>query len=93
MSWVEYAAFLTTVVWYVSVVRLGVFWQLHHFHVGMLLFILGGESWVAWLGVLLAAEDAMQHSVQNWRSRYQSPVHRLYVRFLWPHLPSWLQRL
>jgi hypothetical protein len=93
VSYVEVAAFLAIVLWYIAVVRLGVFWQVHHAHVGMVLFAFGGSSWVAWVGVGLIAEDAGQHLVQWWKPRYSSPVNRLYRLHIWPLLPAWMQRL
>lgn len=91
MSYLEYAAFLVIVVWFIAVARLGALREFHHFYIGMALFILGGESWVAWAGVLIALDDAAQHVVQNFRPRYRSPLWHFYA-LLYPELPPWLRR-
>jgi len=70
--------------------------ELHHGYYGALLAglaLLGGWSWLYWLGVAVLADDAWQHGVQRWLRRpwYRSPGHQLYGFFYrrW----AWLRRL
>lgn len=69
--------------------------QAHHGYWGAALYALArllGWSWVAWVGLALLADDALQHAVQRWlrRPAFRSPVHRLYG-LAWRL--SWVRRL
>lgn len=77
------------------------FAEIHHGHFGLLLILaamLGAWSWLGWVGVVVLADDTMQHGIQRWARRpaYRSPLHRLYgVAYRWPpvrRLNQWLDR-
>lgn len=71
--------------------------EAHHAYVGAVLVLVGlvggwgGFSMQA-TGFVLTADDLGQHIVQTFRDEdYQSPLHRLYGKYLWPM--RWVQRL
>lgn len=73
-------AIVVSVVWTTSVVHLGVWRQVHHFWYGAALYALGmwlGADWLLVLGLLVAADDAVQHAVQCSKPEYRSPLHLL----------------
>jgi hypothetical protein len=81
-------AVVTAVVWATSVVHLGVWRNLHHFWYGAALYALGlafGVDWLLVVGLLVAADDAVQHAVQCSRPEYRSPLHLLarYTVYRW----------
>lgn len=93
MSYIEYAAFLVAVVWFISVAKLGKLNEWHHALPGFWLFIVGNHFDVFWLalgGLLVAAEDAYAHTRECFQPDYKGPLWRLY-RFLYPSLPTWLR--
>jgi hypothetical protein len=73
----------------------------HHGYLGIGLL---GASWaLGWpplglIGGLLVLDDAYQHLRQVGEPGYESPLHQLYGRYLWPlpwvrSLNRWLDRL
>lgn len=62
--------------------------EYHHLYTGLILLVIApfwGGPWLVAPGVLLVVDDVAQHFF----GVDPSPVHRFYVRFLWP-LP-WVQ--
>jgi len=93
MDWLEVAAFLVAVIWFIAVAKLGVPNEWHHEFVGVLLFIIGNEygvQWLAWGGFLVMLDDSVQHVIQCWRPAFRSPLFRLYA-WAYPVLPAWLR--
>lgn len=83
-------AVLITAVWVGSVVHLDIEAQWHHYWLGLALLLLGawlGWWWCIWFGLVVMADDAVQHLIQCWRPAYRSPLHRLYAVTLyrWTH--------
>lgn len=78
-----------------ALVRLGRVRELHHGYYGFLLALLPWHIPHV-LGVVLLADDAMQHAVQVWRPAFESPLHRLYdIAYRLPairRLNEWLDR-
>ncbi len=71
--------------------------ELHHCYLGLLLIVatlpLGGWRWIAtlWVGAAVMADDAYEHLRQVVEPAFQSPLHRLFARYLWPLAPiRWL---
>ncbi len=71
--------------------------ELHHLYLGLLLILatlpLGGWRWIAtlWIGALLMADDAYEHLRQAVEPAFQSPLHQLFAKYLWPLAPvQWL---
>lgn len=72
---------VAAVVWFVSVVKLGVLDEWHHFELGVFVLILAavfGWAWLAWVAAVIMADDAVQHVVQLRRPDFRSPLHLLY---------------
>lgn len=71
--------------------------EAHHGYYGVVLILLGwglGSAWLWVPGVVLLSDDVAQHFL----GLDPSPIHRLYVRYLWPipivqRLNRWLDRL
>ena len=69
----------------------------HHLYLGAALVVCGvllGDWWLWAPGLVLVADDFAQHFL----GIGESPIHRLYVRYLWPLAPvqrlnRWLDRL
>ena len=75
--------------------RLG---EIHHAYLGAILVLVGlvGLGWVGFalqaIGFVLTVDDLGQHLAQTFGDEdYQSPLHRLFGRYLWPM--RWVQRL
>ena len=80
----------------IGVFNLGVWKEMHHGYLGILIFILGMllNFWpLVLVGDIVTADDAEQHLVQDFLDdrTYQSPLHWAYGKYLWP-LP-WIQKL
>jgi len=72
--------------------------EIHHAYIGALLILVGVlvAGWVGLvlqlLGLVLTIDDLGEHIAQTFGDDdYQSPLHRLYGRYLWPL--KWVQRL
>lgn len=69
--------------------------EFHHAYLGVGLVVLGfclgtvTGLFVQLLGIALTVDDLYQHKVQtiDGRFRFQSPLHQLFARYLWP-LPA-----
>lgn len=91
-------AILHSLIWAVSVARLGVMRERHHYWIGLGVLVLGwwlGAWWLAWLGLLVMADDALQHFVQLRYPEHRSILHLLYrhTLFAWLHHSPSLEAL
>lgn len=62
----------------------------HHGYLGLLLCLIPWTP-AKIIGLILLADDTLQHVVQCFRPAYLSPFHQLYAKWLWPM--AWVQRL
>ena len=85
---------LSFVAFFASTEALGVFNQIHHYWLGVLLLATGlllqslpVARWVPlafeWCGVALILDDALQHVVQLFRPSFRSPIHLLYRHLIY----------
>ncbi len=79
-------------VWLYACRRLGLLGQWHHEHFAIPLILL--PWWWCWvLAVIVAWDDAVQHYRQLTNAAFESPLHALYRRTIWPWLNDrWPQR-
>lgn len=61
--------------------------EIHHLYYGLAVVAvatwLDWPQWVAFVGLVVMADDAAQHVVQIWTPEWRSPLHRAYRRLLY----------
>ena len=90
MSPFLWVAVIVFTIWAISVWRLNAWRQWHHEWIGVIAFVVGsflGWTWLSVVGLVVMADDALQHAIQLERPSYRSPLHRLYAVTLyrWMH--------
>jgi hypothetical protein len=78
--------------WLQAILTLGLWKQIHHFYFGAALVIFTDSFWLWLLGLFIALDDAVQHTIQETQPSYLSPLHKCY-NWVYRLFPKWLQHL
>lgn len=96
---------LVTLIFFISIIKLGKLKETHHGYYGILLYLMGWPLHgilgfiLTLVGFLVTLDDASEHLMHALgHTEYKTPIFKFYERYLWPNpsiqkLTHWLDNL